>query len=64
MRCISCNSILTEYETTRKYTGTTNFLDLCINCSSFVSEVELDDRRDLATFIIDDTVDGDIEWLE
>jgi hypothetical protein len=53
MRCISCNDLLSDYETTRKYRSTGVFLDLCSGCSSYVSEIEIEARRDLK-WLIDD----------
>lgn len=32
MRCKSCNSALTDYEATRKYHDTHEYVDLCNDC--------------------------------
>jgi hypothetical protein len=39
MKCLSCDKILSDFEATRKYTDTTDFVDLCNKCFSFVHEV-------------------------
>jgi|DEB0MinimDraft_3_1074331.scaffolds.fasta_scaffold60493_2 hypothetical protein len=32
MRCISCDEALTEFESTRRYAETNEFVDLCSKC--------------------------------
>lgn len=56
MRCISCNDALTDYESTRKYVSTGIYLDLCLGCSGHVPDIKIDDRKDLRTFMAEDTV--------
>ena len=53
MRCISCNDLMNDYESSRRYRNTNNFLELCVSCSSYVSEIEIDARTDLK-WLIDD----------
>ncbi len=36
MRCLSCNCQLNDHESTRKYAGSLNFIDLCDRCFSHV----------------------------
>ena len=36
MRCLSCNTILTEFESTRRYEESGSFVDLCNNCLSTI----------------------------
>lgn len=55
MRCLSCDEVLTDYEQTRRYAGTTEYLDLCLNCSEHTANINLEDRKELRVF----TVDGD-----
>ena len=38
MRCIACNKLLNEYEMTRKFTDSKEFVDLCGTCSKFLVE--------------------------
>lgn len=38
MRCIACNSILSNKEATRKYASTGNFIDLCDHCFDTVED--------------------------
>jgi len=50
MRCLSCNTRLTQYESTVKSHTTGDFLDLCMKCfESIRHEVEIEDRPDLIT---------------
>jgi hypothetical protein len=39
MRCVSCDKLLTNYESTRKSKTTEEYLDLCSDCLSSVLEV-------------------------
>ena len=32
MRCLACDVALNEFEATRKYPGTKNYVDLCNTC--------------------------------
>ena len=32
MRCLSCNTILTDFEATRRYDNTYEYIDLCNSC--------------------------------
>ena len=41
MRCIACNKLLNEYEMTRKFTDSKEFVDLCGACSKFLIEDEV-----------------------
>lgn len=48
MRCLSCNCELTDFEATRKYAGTTDFVDLCNNCFNEIAlDVLVVERHDL-----------------
>jgi hypothetical protein len=48
MRCLSCNVLLTDYEATRRYTGSQGFVDLCNHCFSTVEEdILVTERADL-----------------
>lgn len=49
MRCLSCNTIMTDYEATRKNIFTGEFIDLCNHCFASVSEyLHTIERDDLA----------------
>ena len=45
MRCLACNKRLNSRESTRKYSSSGNYIDLCDHCFSFVSE-EIPDTED------------------
>ena len=41
MRCVACDKILTEYELTKKYDRSGEFVDMCNECSRFLVEDDL-----------------------
>lgn len=48
MRCLSCNCVLTDYESTRKSAHTNDYIDLCNRCfSSVEDDMDTVDRPDL-----------------
>jgi hypothetical protein len=48
MRCISCDSLLTEFESTRRSGRTNEFLDICSRCLYDVEDdITVIDRLDL-----------------
>lgn len=53
MRCICCNNMLSDYESTRRHGKTNEFLDTCNQCFKFVQETvpsfETNDRKDLVS---------------
>lgn len=50
MRCLSCNKNLSDYEATRRYAHSGDFVDLCNKCFHPISkEVNTIERADLAT---------------
>lgn len=56
MRCVACNSLLTDFEATRKSSETEEFLDLCNDCYNPIrDQVKAVERHDLMS--IDDIVD-------
>lgn len=54
MRCLSCNRALTDFEATRKYANTSEFIDLCNSCYADIQHditaVEREDLRDEESF--------------
>lgn len=54
MRCVSCNKLLTDFEATRRYADTEEFIDLCNDC--FVhTNIKAVERQDLMS--ISDVID-------
>ena len=50
MRCRACNVELSDYESTRKYSATQEYVDLCDHCwynSDMVYEITVEERDDL-----------------
>lgn len=56
MRCIGCNKELTDFEATRKYADSEEFIDLCNDCFSYTG-IKAVERADLMS--IDDVLDLD-----
>jgi hypothetical protein len=60
MRCKACDTLLTDFERTRKSSKTNEFIDLCNYCyKSINSEVQAIERLDLIN--IQDEVDSEDE---
>lgn len=49
MRCLACNAALTDFEATRRYNQSGEFIDLCNHCfhSGVDEEVDYSEREDL-----------------
>ena len=48
MRCLSCQVVLSDFESTRKYTDSGKYVDLCNKCFGTISrEVNVTERADL-----------------
>ena len=48
MRCICCNALLTDYESTRKSVNTNEYIDMCNRCYKTVKDdILCRDRQDL-----------------
>lgn len=41
MRCKACDKILSDYELTKKFSGSGEFVDLCNECSRFLADDDL-----------------------
>lgn len=41
MRCKACNKILNDFELTRKFSGSGEFVDLCNGCGKYLVEDEI-----------------------
>lgn len=53
MKCRACNCDLSDFESTRKYSGTNEYVDLCNSCF-FLSDhanINVEEREDLRDFI-------------
>ena len=50
MRCLSCNTIMNDFEATRKGVNTNDYMDLCDRCFGYIEdEVDVIEREDLDT---------------
>jgi len=49
MKCLACDKILSDFEATRKFSGSGEFVDLCNHCfhSGVDEEINSDEREDL-----------------
>ena len=62
MRCLSCNKILSDFESTRKSALTGEYLDMCNHCFSEIAyDVDTIVREDLRE---DETIDEDDDYDE
>ena len=51
MRCLACQRVLSDFEATRRYAESQEFLDLCDNCFESVrGSFEVTERADLRKF--------------
>ena len=64
MRCIACDVELTDYEATRRYAASREFVDLCNNCSAVsLYDVAVIDREDLRTLAdIEEMIYHEQDW--
>lgn len=60
MRCLSCNEVLSDFESTRKYKNTQQYIDLCTLCfnESDLKLLEVTERMDLKHDSDEDLDDG------
>lgn len=60
MRCLSCNKILSDFESTRKSALTGEYLDMCNHCFSEIAyDVDTIVREDLRE---DESLDEDEDY--
>ena len=64
MRCIACDVELTDYEATRRYAVSKEFVDLCNNCFAVsLHDVAVIDREDLRTLAdIEEMIYHEQDW--
>lgn len=64
MRCIACDVELTDYEATRRYATSREFVDLCNTCSAVsLYDVAVIDREDLRTLAdIEEMIYHEQDW--
>lgn len=54
MRCLGCNKELSDFESTRRYADSQEFIDLCNDCFRY-TEIKAVERHDLMS--ISDVID-------
>ena len=52
MRCVQCNTLLTDKEATRKHKKTGQYLDMCADCVSFLPQ-SIISEQDLLDVLLD-----------
>jgi len=64
MRCLACNVLMTDYEATRRYLDSQEFVDLCNRCYAVtLDDSETVDRSDLRTLAdIEETIFYEQDW--
>lgn len=56
MRCLSCNKELTDFEATRRFSESKDFVDLCNGCFKHIEKsVNVTERNDLRLNDYDET---------
>ena len=52
MRCLACDKNLSDYESTRRYSQSGEFIDLCNHCfhSGVSEQLNFSEREDLAEY--------------
>lgn len=65
MRCLACNKILSDYESTRGIfmNGTKVYLDMCVRCDDTPPE-EVDDNLELLQDEFDEFEDEELDFFE
>lgn len=63
MHCLACNTLLSDFESTRRNANTFEFVDLCNSCFKEVKHIiPVIERKDLITSVdIDDDLDTEGE---
>ena len=62
MRCLACNKLLSDFESTRKSSETGEFLDLCNYCYSTISKTtHAEEREDLRD---EEVINDDDEFFD
>jgi len=54
MRCLACNGVLNDRESTRREITTKEFVDLCDSCFEIVMDIVYDNRIDCIEQILDE----------
>jgi hypothetical protein len=68
MRCVACDKIMTDYELTKKFSNSGEFVDMCNECSRFLADDDLIavGNMDYATLSdleeIKDVEDGSLDY--
>lgn len=62
MRCVCCNAVLSDFESTRRSINTNDFVDICNICIKTIDDdIKTIDRLDLKH---DDINYNDDEWYD
>ena len=72
MRCLACNALMSDFESTRKSVVTEQYIDLCNNCyytiSNDVTALERTDLEHEEDMVVDDSftdsLDLDVDNLD
>ena len=64
MRCIACDGELTDYEATRRFAVSQEFIDLCNRCAAVsLNDSDVVDRADLRTLAdLEEMVYHEQDW--
>lgn len=64
MRCLSCDRRLNARESTRKYSSSGTFVDLCDRCFSYVADDIPDTEQGVEHTAEDDLIDTDFDEVD
>lgn len=64
MRCVACDVELTDYEATRRFSSSGEFVDLCNRCFAVTLDTaDVVDREDLRSLAdIEELYDDEQDW--
>lgn len=58
MRCAACDKILNEFELTRRFSESNEFVDMCMSCSRFLEEDDITVQGNLDYAHLSDIEEG------
>ena len=58
MRCAACDKILNDFELTRRFSESNEFVDMCLSCSKFLEEDDITVQGNLNFAHLSDIEEG------
>ncbi len=61
MKCLACDVILTDFESTRRYHGTQYYVELCNHCFKHIAhDINTDERMDLLHSTLEEAYEDEV----